>query len=76
MSKTGAGFRWRIFPIIKGPADPEGLADVDADLVAPEDPVAPVDADVDPVDPEALVDVAVVDATSVMPRLPRTCTKT
>ena len=55
---------------------PVALADVDADLVDPVALVALVDAGVDPEVLVALGDVAVVDATSVMPRLARTCTKT
>ena len=72
---TGAGFRWRIFPTIKGPV--ADLADlVDADLVAlvdvaPEDPVdadlvAPVaEAPEDPAD----VGVAPVDVVTIATRV-------
>jgi len=65
---TGAGFRWRIFPVIRGPEDP---ADVDADPADPVgvDPAAPADADADP----AVVDAT--DGTSATSR-PRTCART
>jgi hypothetical protein len=80
-SKTGAGFRWRIFPTIKGladlvvPVDAVGdLADlvvpagVDVDLAVPVALVVPADVPVD------RVDGAVMAATSAMPA--RTCTRT
>ena len=83
-SKTGAGFRWRNFPTIKGLADLVVLVDAVGDPVVPVAlavvdvvPAVPVDAvpvalaDVVLVDP---ADVAVTDAT--IATRPATCTRT
>jgi hypothetical protein len=75
-NKTGAGFRWRIFPTIKGPEALAGPVDVVEALVAP---VALADGDVVPVVPvalEALVDAAVATVVTTAIRAPRTCTRT
>ena len=81
---TGAGFRWRIFPTIKGPAALVALAAAeDAALVALVAPaVLAADVDVVPVALVApavlVVPVGVGDAMAAIPvtSRARTCTRT